>query len=275
MNEDSVNCSEEQVARCWDESASSWTEQVRKGFDIYREHFNNPAFFQFLGSLRGKKVLDAGCGEGYNTRIMARMGAKVTAVDISARLIDMAQREERRDPLGIQYLVTSFTDLSTFEDGSFDTVVSTMALDASPNLGKAIGEFFRVLRSGGELIFSIQHPCFVTKGLGWLKDETAKDSKLTVSHYFDKRPQLEEWKFSYALPNTRPFVTPEFYRTLSRIFKTLISAGFVLKDVEEPRPSPEACKKFPKMEKWRKHAALFLYIRCQKPSLKEKRGRTR
>lgn len=39
---------------------------VRKGWDAYREHFNNPAFFEFIGDLSDKTVLDAGCGEGYN-----------------------------------------------------------------------------------------------------------------------------------------------------------------------------------------------------------------
>jgi len=274
MNEDYIGFSEADVARLWDAAASSWTQQVRKALDVYREHFNNPAFFEFLGPLKGKRVLDAGCGEGYNTRIMARMGAKVTGVDISAKLIERAQKEERRQPLGIKYIVASFTNLSRFKDTSFDVVVSTMALGDSPNLAKAIREFFRVLSSGGELIFSIQHPCFVTKGLSWVRDETEKDIKLTVSHYFDNRPRVEEWKFTYAPPNAKPFVTPAFYRTLSQVFKTLISAGFVLKDLEEPRPPAGACKRFPKMAKWRKHAALFLYIRCQKPDLEQKRRRS-
>ncbi len=264
------NFSEEHVARCWDDSADSWTEQVRKGLDTYREHFNNLAFFEFVGSLKGKKVLDAGCGEGRNTRIMASMGARVVGVDISPKLIKMAREEETKQPLGIEYHVTSFADLSMFQDASFDVVISTMALTGSPHLGRAISEFFRVLRPGGELFFSIEHPCFVTKGLGWIKDEKGEESKLTVSDYFDERPEIQEWHFSYAPPDTKPFVTPAFFWTLSRILKTLIGTGFVLKDIEEPRPSEEACASFPKMQKWRKHAALFLYIRCQKPFLEEK-----
>jgi len=215
MNENLLEFSEEHVAHHSDESAKSWTEQVRKGLDVYREYFNNPAFFEFVGSLKGKKVLDAGCGEGYNTKIMATMGAKVIGVDISPRLIEMARGEERREPLGIDYYVGSFTDLSTFEDASFDMVISTMALTASPNFEEAISEFFRVLGWGGELIISVEHPCFITKGLGWIMGETGEDSKLTVSHYFDESPQLQEWKFSYAPPGTKPFITPAFYWTLS------------------------------------------------------------
>jgi 2-polyprenyl-3-methyl-5-hydroxy-6-metoxy-1,4-benzoquinol methylase len=62
--------SEDQVAKYWDENSKLWAEHVRKGWDGYREYFNNPAFFEFLGDLGGKTVLDAGCGEGHNTRIL-------------------------------------------------------------------------------------------------------------------------------------------------------------------------------------------------------------
>ena len=55
---------EGEVARHWDDNADVWTEHVRKGWDSYREHLNNPAFLKLIGNIKGKTVLDAGCGEG-------------------------------------------------------------------------------------------------------------------------------------------------------------------------------------------------------------------
>jgi hypothetical protein len=52
---------EQEVARYWDDNANLWTDHVRKGWDAHREYFNNPAFFEFIGDLSGKAVLDAGC----------------------------------------------------------------------------------------------------------------------------------------------------------------------------------------------------------------------
>lgn len=159
-----LDFSEKSVARYWDKNASTWSAQVRKGWDAYREYLNNPAFLKFIGNLRGKKVLDAGCGEGYNTRIFARRGALMVGIDISNKMIAFARKMEKKKPLGIRYERASFTNLSLFADNTFDAIVSTMAIMDSPNYQGAIKEFYRILRPGGELFFSISHPCFMTKG---------------------------------------------------------------------------------------------------------------
>ena len=52
------------VARCWDTNARTWANDVRKGYDTYRDLFNNPEFFRFCGDMAGLDVLDVGCGEG-------------------------------------------------------------------------------------------------------------------------------------------------------------------------------------------------------------------
>ncbi len=230
-----------------------------------RDYYNNPAFLQFVGDLKSKTVLDAGCGEGYNTRLLAKLGAKTTGVDISPKMIEFALEEEQKRPLGIRYEVASFSDLSLFEDESFDVVVSFMALMDGPNYESAVKEVLRVLRPLGELIFSVSHPCFMTRGFGWIEDEQGS-LKLTVSDYFDNRPWLEHWGFSHAPePNdVTLFTVPVFPRTFSEYLNVLISTGFVLKDIEEPRPSKEACSRHPGLQGWRDHAALFLNIRAGK-----------
>jgi SAM-dependent methyltransferase len=272
--------SQDEVARYWDENADSWSHQVREGWDYYREYLNNPAFLAFIGDLAGKRVLDAGCGEGYNTRLLARSGARMVGVDISPRMIEFARAEEAREPLGIRYEVTSFTDLSGFPDASFDAVVSFMALMDGPDFAGAAREIFRLLRPGGELCFSITHPCFMTKGYGWttgLTDSATgrgrrhvnddNPGRLTVSHYFSDQPFVERWKFSKnpASEDLEPFAVPVFPRTLSDYVNTLIMTGLVLKGIEEPRPSEEACREHPWLRRWRDHATLFLYIRAGKP----------
>lgn len=258
---------EEEVARYWDENADLWAEHVRKGWDAYREHFNNPAFLKFIGDLNGRRVLDAGCGEGYNTRILARRGTQVVGVDISQRLVELARQIEQKEPLGIRYDVASFSELSLFDNASFDAIVSFMALMDSPDYEGAIKEFHRVLRGKGELFFSITHPCFLTKGFSWIRDEQGNAIKFTGSDYYTRQSSLEHWKFSKGpIPeDTTPFAVPRFPRTLSDYLNTLTKVGFILKRIKEPRPSQQMCKKHPWLQRWRDHAALYLYLNAVKP----------
>src|SRR4030043_2426914 len=93
-------------SRDWSSDVCS-SDLVRKGWAYYREYLNNPAFLRFTGDLAGKTVLDAGCGEGHNTRLLARSGARMTGVDISRKMVAFARAEEQREPLGIRYEVAS------------------------------------------------------------------------------------------------------------------------------------------------------------------------
>jgi len=158
--------------------------------------------------------------------------------------------------------VASFSDLSIFNDASFDVVVSSMAVMDGPDFEGAVKEILRVLRSGGELIFSITHPCFMTKGYGWIRDEHDNAMKITVSDYFAREPWVEHWRFSKAPTpeDVEAFAVPRFPRTLSDYLNVLIEVGFVLKRIQEPRPSQEMCEKHPWLQRWRDHAALFLYV---------------
>jgi ubiquinone/menaquinone biosynthesis C-methylase UbiE len=260
---------EREVAMHWDENADVWTAHVRQGWDSYREHLNNPAFLKLVGNLKGKKVLDAGCGEGYNTRIFARMGAQMTGIDISVRMIEHARRAEQKEPLGIKYEAASFTDLSIFGNDSFDTVVSTMALMDGPDYEKAIAEIYRVLHKNGDFFFSISHPCFMTEGFGWVNEDNEKKPLLTVSGYFSKKQWIERWKFSQAPEEIRKdvplFAIPRFPRTLAEYINPLAGAGFMLKKIAEPRPSATDCREHPYLQRWRDAGSLFLHVHCVKP----------
>jgi len=207
---------EDDVARYWDVNAGPWAEEVRQGHDVAREWLNNPAFLAFVGDLRAREVLDAGCGEGYNTRLLARAGARMTGVDLSERMIELATAEERRAPLGIRYLRTSYAELGMLADASFDAVVSFMALMDGPRLGEALRE-------------------------------------------------VDGWRFTDASAEAPRFAVPRFDRTLSEYVNTLIGTGFVLRRIEEPRPSEAYCQAHPSQRGWRDHAGLFLYVRAEKP----------
>jgi SAM-dependent methyltransferase len=196
---------ETMVALKWNENAPRWIAQVRRGLDTLAETLNNPAFFDFfVPNLRGLDILDLGCGEGRNTRLLARRGARMTGIDIAARMIEAAQCTEEEEPLGIRYRVCSFTSLNGYADASFDAAISTMAFMDSPNFDRAAHEAFRVLRGGGNLYFSVLHPCFWTRGSRWVSDADGHDEGMLVTDYWLNEPYIEEGRFAFVRESEAP-----------------------------------------------------------------------
>jgi SAM-dependent methyltransferase len=98
-------------------------------------------------------VLDAGCGSGWVSRLIAREkpGATVTGIDITTEFVDYAARRAKEEGLaGLSYLTGDITDLP-FEDESFDFVWSQLVVFFLPDPEAALTEFARVLRPGGQV----------------------------------------------------------------------------------------------------------------------------
>lgn len=257
-----MSLNESDSQKHWNANAPHWAVLVRDGYDIAREYVNNPELLKNLGDLSGKLVLDAGCGEGYNTRLMAGLGGKMIGVDLSTKMIELAREQEEREPLGIRYENTSYAELSMFADETFDAVVSTVAMMDSPSYREALSEFQRVLKPGGRLYFSITHPCFISREIRWLPPEEGHLPQLVVGGYFNTEPEVDTWHFSaFPEPGKYPrFSVPTFYRTLSEYVNTLIECGFKLQGLHEARPTEEGCQKHPSLKRWDVQAALFLHF---------------
>lgn len=265
---------ETQVRDAWDRNATLWAERVRSGVDRYRAVFNDPSFLAELPDLAGREVIDLGCGEGATTRSIARLGARVTGIDLSPRMIELARGEEQREPLGIDYQVASYGSCTPFPSGRFDAAVSTMALMDSPDFSAAAREAFRLLKPGAPFAFSVLHPCFVTPGIRWLVDEHGCESELVVNRYFDEAPFVESRRFSKDPVSARSeqFDIPRFPRRLETYVNGLVEAGFAIERMMEPRPTVEMVAAHPWLARWREHAAIFLYVFAKKPGARSSVG---
>ena len=105
-------------------------------------------------------MLSLACGQGQDARLLARLGARVTAVDVSAEMLRHARRHEEAAPRGIAYVECDAHELAAFADESFDGVLCHMALMDIPDLDAATRSVARVLGDGGWFVFSIVHPCY-------------------------------------------------------------------------------------------------------------------
>lgn len=88
------------VIAAWDAAADDLQSFGAEG-DFARRHLLNPTIFALAGDVAGKRILDAGCGEGYLSRLLAKRGALVTGVEPAARLYTLCADRERLEPYGL------------------------------------------------------------------------------------------------------------------------------------------------------------------------------
>lgn len=251
----------------WEANAETWTRHVRAGYDVYRDRLNTPSFLAMLPPVAGLTGLDLGCGEGENTRKLARMGARMCAVDVAPTFIRHAQAVEDIESLGIAYRVADAQALP-FADGAFDFATAFMSLMDMPAADRALCESVRVLRPGGFLQFSILHPCFVPPHRRVLREADGSVRAVEVARYFDPcEGEVETWWFS-TLPETErattePFRVPRFHRTLSRWVEMVVQAGLTLETMAEPSASAELGTAEPVLADTRV-VPLFLHVRVRK-----------
>ena len=142
---------------CWTACASlADANAARVNFTPHQVFFERPASLSLLPDVKGKRVLDAGCGPGVYAEWLVTHGADVLAVDVSAKMVQYAGQR-----LGGRAKVIR-ADLSRplnfLGDASFDIVLSTLALDYVKDWYRIFKEFYRVLRKSGVLVFSVCHP---------------------------------------------------------------------------------------------------------------------
>jgi 2-polyprenyl-3-methyl-5-hydroxy-6-metoxy-1,4-benzoquinol methylase len=215
----------------WDTNASFWVQIIREHRDRYRNELTDPAMLNAIGNPEGLTVLDAGCGEGYLSRILAKRGAIVTGVDFSASLIEAAKTQNLTDALPISFDNNSVDELP-YQDNTFDLVVCNHLINDLYDPSKPIREFARVLRQGGRLIILMLHPCFYNKHA----ERHQATNGIVASSYFETRSVEQEFEVDGL---TSPATNTAWFRPLEFYTEELRKSGFVITSLTEPHPSSE------------------------------------
>jgi ubiquinone/menaquinone biosynthesis C-methylase UbiE len=210
-----------------------------------------------IGEPQGLTVLDAGCGEGYLSRILARNGATVTGIDSSASLIEAAVAQSHTDELPISYDIGSVGKLP-YTDDAFDLVVCNHLLNDLYDPSIAIDEFARVLARNGRLIILMLHPCFYNKHA----ERDQETNGLIASSYFETRSIEQVFEVGGL---TSPVANTAWLRPLEFYTEALRKSGFAIISLTEPHPSLEQVQAD---SWWRKGFTrpLFMLLTAQKLS---------
>ena len=218
--------SDDSSTRSWDNAADAWVEHADTS--DYQNLFLQPRMLALAGDVSGRRVLDLGCGEGAYSRELARRGARVTGVDGSRTLIEVARQRASTAGLELDYRCLNASALDGLADSSFDLIVASMLMMNVEDYDGAIREAHRVLVPGGALCMSITHPCFSAPVSDWIGGKGRKAQYYAVDRYFERIAWEDRIAPTFKTPTLRR------HRPLEDYMKGALDAGFVLRELQEP-----------------------------------------
>jgi 2-polyprenyl-3-methyl-5-hydroxy-6-metoxy-1,4-benzoquinol methylase len=181
--------------------------------------------FHLLGDLRGKTVLDLGCGQGQNIAPLLARGARVLGIDISPDLIVIAEKRLRDAGLEAAVCVGSAYETG-LPDESID-VIFCMAVIHHLDIRLARNEMWRILRPGGVVI--LREPIRFSKTYTWMCSlmparEDISDFEHPLTH-----EELDIMIQLFKVEGTRYFRLP-FVPLISRMLRSENKAAWKTSD---------------------------------------------
>ena len=193
----------------------------------------------WIGDVKGKKILDAGCGEGYLTRKFISSGACVNAFDIDKKMIETARNADPKNE-GI-YQVSDLLEIDkNYSVGSYDIVIlsGVICFLDKDQLVQSIENIYKILKSGGKLFIQTNHTdsFFKKAKSGWL--EYLSDP--------DTNPEKALLNFNNSKGEVL-FHGEVYLHSPKRIKQALIKSGFKILKSYEPLATKNDMKNFPEM----------------------------
>lgn len=206
-----------------------------------------------LPDFSGKRVLDLGCGYGWHALYAAENGAKgVLGVDLSEKMLEVAQQKNTFPQ--VHFARGAMEDVR-FPDGSFEVVLSSLALHYVRDYEELVGRIYRWLTPGGQFVFSAEHPTFTAYGSqDWYYSPEGKILHFPVDRYFYEGEREAIFLGEKVV---------KYHRTVDDYLKPLWRAGFTITDLSEPRP-PENMMDQPGMQDEMRRPMMLL-VKAVKP----------
>jgi len=205
----------------WNFMSKSYQEDSKLKIDInYGPGSPNEKSLRLLGNLKGKSILEIGCGGAQCSIAFAKKGAKVSAMDLSSEQLKFAKALAKKHNVKISFYQGDIKNLKQIKSNSQNIVFSAFALQYIDDLLKCFKEVKRVLKKDGKFVFSLDHPFYWTANPKTLKLENSyfNTGKFEMVH------NLEGKKVKFVSYN----------HTFSELYNSLIKSGLVVEQVIEP-----------------------------------------
>jgi ubiquinone/menaquinone biosynthesis C-methylase UbiE len=210
----------------------------------HNAYYDRPNTLELLPDVAGKTILDAACGPGKYAEILIGKGAIVKGFDISPRMVELAVSRNKNK--GTFFVHDLCDPMDMIESNSCDIVLCALALQYIQDWSPAINEFYRVLKSNGLLVLSIEHPFY---DFNFFKSKS----------YFEVENVKCTWK-GFG----QPVEVNSFRRPLNECISPLTEGGFYIDKLIEPKPTTEFERLDPKHFKELNEFPVFMCIRAVK-----------
>ncbi|WP_106496097.1 class I SAM-dependent methyltransferase [Lentibacillus sp. Marseille-P4043] len=222
----------------------------------YNDFVEQPTIKSVITTLKGKSILDLGCGTGQFARYCIDHGAlKVLGVDISRNMIELAKKENNHQR--IDYICLPMEDLE-LPNQKFDIIISSLAVHYIENYSNLIEKISGLLKSNGEFIFSTEHPIVTARKEmnNWVKDNEGNKLHWAFDNYQEEGKREQHWYIDGVI---------KYHRTISTLINTLIDKGLVLEQIMEPQSVPVGLRQMPKLINEERRPS-FIVIKSRKGS---------
>ena len=211
-----------------------------------------PNLRAMLPDLRGRNVVDLGCGFGWFCRWAREAGAaRVLGLDVSENMLARA-RTGTHDAV-IEYRREDLERLDLPVE-AFDLAYSSLTLHYLANLDGMMRTVHRALVPGGALVFSAEHPIYTAPREPGFR--VAQDGRKTwpLDQYLAEGPRSTDWLAKGVVKQ---------HRTVGTYLNMLIGLGFTIEHVEEWGPTPAQIATHPEWDGERERPA-FLLVKARK-----------
>lgn len=222
----------------------------------FNDLIETPIITAMLPDLKGKRVLDIGCGMGQHAMQYAKMGAcSVMGIDISEKMLSFAKEHNSSEI--IEYKRLAFEELDTLKE-KYDVITSSLAFDYVEDFGKLMKDIYNRLDESGFCVFSMSHPI-----------STAWDGVYDRYTRTENGERLYANLHNYGIEGIRRvhWVVDDYelyHRTVSTLINSIVSAGLTIEECQESKISAELMNKYPDKFGGILHHPDFIFFRCRK-----------
>jgi len=188
----------------------------------------NDAVVRLLGNVRGKRVLELGCGTGEAAVAFAQQGATVIGVDSSAARIANARARSEAAEVRLELHSGDLADLAFLRADSIDVAFSDGALAQIHELGRLFRQVHRVLRHGANFVFMLPHPVALGAEI-----EPSPEGALPLGRTYLSRSYFDTSPIDVGTDGQSRLLTRH---TVTEVFTGLTRTGFRVDTLLEPEP---------------------------------------